>query len=99
MKVAPIENTLLAFLFNKKLPETQKGKDNELQGKCSFTDIFCDGVTFNSSLQHAFSLTILENFTHSYFFVTFKNLVISGARLSIALFRLFWIRTLKHHML
>lgn len=42
MKVAPIENTLLAFLFNKKLSETQKGKDNELQGKCSFTYIFCD---------------------------------------------------------
>lgn len=36
MKVVPVENTLLAFLFNKKLSKSLKGKDNYLQDKCSF---------------------------------------------------------------
>lgn len=36
MKVVPVENTLLAFLFIKKLSKTLKGKDNDLQDMCSF---------------------------------------------------------------
>lgn len=36
MKVVPIENTLLASLFNKKLSKILKGKDNDLQDMCSF---------------------------------------------------------------
>lgn len=36
MKIAPVESTQFAFLFNKKLFGTQKGKDSELQNLCSF---------------------------------------------------------------
>lgn len=74
LKAVPVENTLLAFLFNMKLSKTLKGKDSDLQDMCSFILHDRSDTQFKlCSMQGMFFILTAFQSSHTATFFMFKK--------------------------